>query len=511
MSLENVTDGVYLVWLSLAACGLHQLTDVDLPNLRVLDLSDNHLTTLYTNSVLQLSNLVELGLRGNGLTQIVKPASNLSHPSLQALDVSMNTLTFSSLSTLSAFASIRTLNYSFNYVAILKTAVFESLQNLSVLDIRGVKANVYDLDVFHTLPELRSAIADDFRLCCSELFHSSFLSSGVCHAPPSPLSTCADLLGTVSHRMVLWLAAGLCCAGNVALLCRRVLHRGSLQASGLRALLTNLHLADLLMGGYLVLVGVADMLYRGRYVLMDAAWRYSGACKTAGALFLLSCEASLLLCLVIVVERCLTLFAADSRRYRVSFAAAVVLSSVAWAVALTIVGVTVLSVTSHWESLSSNGLCFLLPVTAEERSPHDGHAFHVRSIFNLLLCAVMAVAQFTVFWRLRPGSVITMTSQLSDDVDRTRRVNGAMMTKMATHLTTAVLGLAGKAVPSLAQTEINVIAQIAIAPLSAALGPCMLGLSVWLEKRRKRKEAQLLVKLHKGMMGNAYGRNQHPN
>jgi hypothetical protein len=252
-----------------------------------------------------------------------------------------------------------------------------------------------------------------------------------------------------------------------------------------------------MMGGYLVVVGVADMQYRGRYVLMDTAWRHSAACKTAGALFLLSFEASLLLCMLVVVERCLTLFSTDCRRCRVlSFTAAVVLSSVSWAVALSIVGVAVVSVTPHWELFSSNGLCFPMPATDERLWQENRVAFpHVFSIFHSFLCVVIAVAQFTLFWRLRPGSDVTMTPQLTDDVDKTRRVNGAVVTKMTTHLTIAVLGLAGKAVPSLAQTEINVIAQIAIAPLSAALGPCMLGLSVWLEKRRKKKEAQLLAKL----------------
>jgi hypothetical protein len=251
MSLENVTDNVYLVWLSLAACGLHQLTDVDLPNLRVLDLSDNHLTTLYTDSVLQLSNLVELDLRGNGLTQIINNQSNLSHPCLQELDVSFRGLSSLSLPALSAFTSLKTLNISINHITMLNNTAFSYLRNLSVLDMSGNHANVFALDVFQTLPELRSVAAEDFRLCCPELFHASFLgSAGVCRAPPSPLSTCPDLLGTVSLRMVLWLAAGLCCVGNGMLLFRRVFHRaGSHKASALHALLTNLHLADLMMGG----------------------------------------------------------------------------------------------------------------------------------------------------------------------------------------------------------------------------------------------------------------------
>jgi hypothetical protein len=194
MSVENVTDNVYLVWLSLAACGLHQLTDVDLPNLRALDLSNNHLTTLHTDSALQLSNLVELDLRGNALTQIINSQSNLSHPCLQVLDVSFNALSSRSLPALSTFTSLSTLNISFNHITMLKNTAFSYLRNLSVLDMSGNHANVFALDVFKTLPELRSVAADDFRLCCPELFHASFLGSAACVAPRPvsclPVQTC---------------------------------------------------------------------------------------------------------------------------------------------------------------------------------------------------------------------------------------------------------------------------------------------------------------------------------
>ena len=70
---------------------------------------------------------------------------------------------------------------------------------------------------------------------------------------------------------------------------------------------SNLCLADFLMGIYLTIIGTADSLYTGQYVLEDEAWRSSVVCKAAGFLSLLSSEVGAFIICVITLDRFLVL------------------------------------------------------------------------------------------------------------------------------------------------------------------------------------------------------------
>ena len=62
---------------------------------------------------------------------------------------------------------------------------------------------------------------------------------------------------------------------------------------------------DLLMGVYLTVLGLADLYYRGRYVLHDLAWRRGHVCRMSSAVATCSSVASPLLVCLMVVERLL--------------------------------------------------------------------------------------------------------------------------------------------------------------------------------------------------------------
>ena len=109
----------------------------------------------------------------------------------------------------------------------------------------------------------------------------------------------------------------------------------------------------------------------------------------------------------------------------------------------------------------------------------------------------MATGLSVVFWRLRPGSSArtSLASQLADDVARTRRVNGVLVTTALSRLVVAVVGVMGRVRPDAVSPDVSVAVLIVVAPASAALNPCLLAVSVYLEKRRKRKEERLLQRL----------------
>ena len=78
------------------------------------------------------------------------------------------------------------------------------------------------------------------------------------------------------------------------------LHKDNLIRSGkVRAvtnhfLILNLAVADLLMGFYLICLGIYDYIYRGQYCINSVGWLSSNTCQILGVLVILSSQTSVL-------------------------------------------------------------------------------------------------------------------------------------------------------------------------------------------------------------------------
>ena len=88
-----------LIHLSLANCDLTRLLYLTLPNLRSVDLSDNHLRVITAADLGGLMNLRVLFLSGNMLTSlfVLSHATTHSYPGLQTLDLSRVTVSYTHL------------------------------------------------------------------------------------------------------------------------------------------------------------------------------------------------------------------------------------------------------------------------------------------------------------------------------------------------------------------------------------------------------------------------------
>ncbi|XP_076450027.1 relaxin receptor 2-like [Babylonia areolata] len=78
-------------------------------------------------------------------------------------------------------------------------------------------------------------------------------------------------------------------------------------STGFGVFVTNLSMADFLMGVYVTIIGAADEWFRGRYLHYDEVWKGSVTCKMAGLLSLLSSEVSALIIWLITMDRFLVL------------------------------------------------------------------------------------------------------------------------------------------------------------------------------------------------------------
>ena len=132
------------------------------------------------------------------------------------------------------------------------------------------------------------------------------MSNNLSRTKWKPLDSCADLLKHNTYRAFLWLFSLMSISGNLGSFITRMLVDKK-RLTSFSVFVTSLCLADLLMGVYLAIVGVVDMVYQGQYVLHDVAWKNSPLCTVAGVLSLVSSEVSAFNICLITLDRFLVM------------------------------------------------------------------------------------------------------------------------------------------------------------------------------------------------------------
>lgn len=162
-------------------------------------------------------------------------------------------------------------------------------------------------DVFRGLINLRAVIHQNYKVCCKDVLPPNF-DENFCFAPQDEISSCEDLLQSGTYRGFPWLSCLLSITGNVFCFVIRSCVQRSTSKSGFNVFVTNFCLADLLMGVYIIIIfGVANVLFRGRYLYHAITLKSSAACKVTGFLFLLYSEVSALSIWLITLDRFIVL------------------------------------------------------------------------------------------------------------------------------------------------------------------------------------------------------------
>nr|KAG5708620.1 hypothetical protein BaRGS_033041 [Batillaria attramentaria] len=277
--------------------------------------------------------------------------------------------------------------------------------------------------------------------------------------------------------------------GNVGSFAARVLQQEAAK-TGFHVFVTNLSMADLLMGVYLTIVGAADQVYRGIYLWNDKMWKGSAVCQTAGFLSLLSNEVSALFICLITFDRFLVLrfpFSTFHFQRRSALAAC----AVVWTSGILLAVTPLLSVTSDWEFYSQTGICIPLPIM-RRTFRGQGYSFGVMVVFNFVLFVLIAIGQVLVFSSVRKNSI--RSNQGNQDATIARRLTTIVMSDFLCWFPIGLLGLLasmGTPIPG----EVNVGLVIFILPFNSALNPFLYTFNVFMEKRRKAAEARLLRQL----------------
>ena len=486
---SHLSNNSYVVYLSLSNCSLNSLPAMTFFNLLFLDLSANNLTFVSIEALLRLHNLRTLSLSKNPIELIhfhPKPAVQMS--ALQTVDLSHSKLAVFDSKMLSNMIYIQSLNLSYSTIHTVHPNGFQYVPKLTHLYLAGNPVNTFSANLFKPLIFLRTLSAQTYKLCCREILPDHF-ETITCEAPRDEISSCVGLLRSGTYRVFLWLIGILSLLGNVLSLVMRVCVQRTASISGFHVFVTNLGAADLLMGVYITILGVADASFRGKYLYYDEMWTHSAACKVAGFLSLLSCEVSAFIIWLITLDRFIVLhFPFSTVHFQRTSATITCVKT--WLVGLLLASTPLLPMTKYWDFFGQTGICIPLPVTKQE---FKGRAYSV-SVFlvlNFILFLLIAVGQTFIYWSVQKNALNTDSTKTSRDRTIARRLISVAVTDFLCWFPIGFCGLLALGdIPI--SGEVNVGLAIFVLPLNSALNPFMYTFNTVMEKRRKSREAVLV-------------------
>ena len=487
IDLNDLLNNTMLVYLRLADCGLTELIAVSLFSLNTLDLSDNLIQNIEAHFFHNLYNLRELTLSGNPLTRV----SRLQHwslPSLQTLHLVQIHMPSASLDVLKMFPNIQKLNLSDNSIEQLQGDEFQKLKHLQVLDLRGNPLTLFPINTFMGLESLNTVFGDNYKLCCPTLLPSRFNLAN-CKAPSDEISGCEEMLRSSIYRGFLSLFAFLSVAGNLVSFIYRAIIGHSKNKTGFGIFVANLCVSDFLMGIYLSIIGVADLMYRGKYLSKDVTWRYSATCKAAGFLSFLSNEVSVFIISLITFDRFLVLRFPFSRLHFTK-RRALIASACAWLAGIIMAMIPLLPLTSHWHFYSQSGICIPLPVTRKDY-PGNFYFLAIMIIFNFVLFLVIVFGQLLIYWSVQKNSMRSSNSMSSvRDINIAQRLIAVAVSDFLCWFPVGLIGLLAMYDYPISG-EVSVAIAIFVLPVNSAINPFLYTINVILENRRKQREERL--------------------
>ena len=166
LNMKQVSSNKALVHLCLARCELDDLGNVSLPNLRSLDLSDNHYHQVTVEQLKVFGNLRTLVLAGNPLSAPFWDMTDAAPLGLRDLDLSRVPLRVLHLGT--HLPHLRWLSLSATGLEQVEGPGFQPLTSLREVDVRGCSLSSFPRRLFHGLRHLRHVQADTYRWCCQD-------------------------------------------------------------------------------------------------------------------------------------------------------------------------------------------------------------------------------------------------------------------------------------------------------------------------------------------------------
>ncbi|XP_033740292.1 G-protein coupled receptor GRL101-like isoform X1 [Pecten maximus] len=299
--------------------------------------------------------------------------------------------------------------------------------SLTELNVIGNKLKVVE-NMFNGLVNLRMIYTDVPFMCCVKPISVDdnncidthlpmwvcLQNPDLCNSKGDAISSCFDLVSSVVLRTFLWIIGICALIGNmVAMFYRLFFDRDNL-TTRYSLFSLNLAISDLLMGIYLITIGVVDAYYNGIYAWNDQKWRNSILCTTAGVLSSVSSEMSIFLILIVTLDRLIVIVFPLSRLARliISTKQALIASLLLWIVSITLAIIPIAFAQSYFkgEFYSQSSVCLALPLTGDQR-PGTEYSFAVFVCLNGIIFLIILANQICICKSLRRSGRSIASSQ----------------------------------------------------------------------------------------------------
>ncbi|XP_062615152.1 G-protein coupled receptor GRL101-like [Saccostrea cucullata] len=461
-------------------------------SLKILKLQNNLIRDIMDHAFKDLISLFFLDLSNNSIT-FVSLHHFISLKNLRYLFLNYNRINVIHAKAFSNLIALHTLDLSFNNMRYFAEGQFfgmESLQNLYLQNNRIFSVN----GMFWGLFNLKFLEVDEFSICCAKPRSRNHLQ---CVSPVNEIASCENLISAPVLNVAIWYIAFLATVGNIiALICSTSTFKRSSFAYFIFS--RNLSVADFLMGIYLYIIAITNLVYTGRYGFEDYSWRHSFLCTFAGILATVSSEASALFVLMITIDRVVAIKNPFSRRNKVWVIGS---SALAWVIAfsLAVFPVLPLKLSMFEDFYAQSPVCISLPLSVHRQLGWQ-YSMVIFIGLNFLIFLGIIFGQFLILYEvIKSGSNSQASNIRRREITLAKTVVSVVVTDILCWIPIGITGM-------LTFYGIDVTMEIyawiivLVLPVNSAINPILYTLTAIIRDRGRRKVSESNIQKEKELL-----------
>jgi hypothetical protein len=228
------------------------------PNLGTLDLSYNTLVRLLPNTLTKYKSLRVLRIHGNKFLRTIV-AGAFSGLNIDSLDLKQASLELLEENTFYGL-NLTELDLSNSRIQRIKDNAFNGLF-CQYIYIQNNPIKDFGKGFFAGVIGVQHLVTSAYKYCC---VRPAGLSEDQCLPHRDEFSSCEDLMRKTVLRVLMWVIGIMALSGNVMSIIYRVLRDRKRFKLGYGIFVTNLAVADMFMGIYMLIIAIADYWFADR-------------------------------------------------------------------------------------------------------------------------------------------------------------------------------------------------------------------------------------------------------
>ena len=245
-------------------------------------------------------------------------------------------------------------------------------------------------------------------------------------------------------RACLWLLGILAFCGNLAVLIWRAMVPDNNRVQSI--LLSNLAVADFLMGVYMLVLAVLDTMWKGEYFKHDVWWRTSPGCRIVGAISMLSSQVSVAMLTITTADRLIcVVFALKFEKLTVKAAYIICLCVWVVGIAISILPITEIKYFNDPESseigfFSRSAVCLPLQLSYQKHAGWE-YAAAIFIILNFCSFLFILVAYIAIYWTMVKLAGPSVASHMQQESARVNRLFVIVLTDFCCWMPVIIMGI----------------------------------------------------------------------